>query len=164
MKLKINRLFCTAALIGATIAYAGAGHDHAHDHHGGGHTETGHAKKGGPNGGRLITVVEPALEFLVTADRTVQITFLDLDGSVVPVKGQSVSLTGGSRSNPTKIDFVEKDGLLVSTSALPDLENMPVILQIRESATATTAREKFKLNMGDCGSCDFKEYACLCGH
>ena len=162
MKAKTLFFVFFIALLGRSLATAAVAHDHGHSHEG--HSLDAKELAAGPNGGRLITSVDPHLEFLVTPERFVQITFVDHDGEGVPVDGQTVSLIGGSRSSPTKLDFVEKDGLLVSTTALPEMPNMPVIVQIKTSAEATSVREKFKLNMSHCGSCSFFEYACICGH
>ena len=170
MKIKINLLLASIALSTASVAFAGAEHDHSgHDHadaHGekSSTAEAAHAQKGGPNGGRMIMAVEPHAEFIVTADRFVQIAFIDHDGAAVPVAEQTASLIGGSRSAPTKVEFAEKDGMLVSTTALPEIDNMQVILTLKPSASAKTVRERFKLNTSECGSCDFKEYACICAH
>jgi hypothetical protein len=156
MKQKIHikvLLLATLALLGATSVNASAGHDHAP-----------HQNKGGPNGGRLITLVEPYLEFFVTPERFVQITFLDQDGKFVPAGEQIVSAVGGDRSAPVEIEFVENAGMLRSTKALPDMKNMPIILQINATPDAKRVREKFYLNMSACSSCSFKEYACICGH
>lgn len=181
-------LLATLTLLGATYANAGSGHDHAahghehsdhagHDHaaakpaehdHGvaghAGHDHGSHEKQGGPNGGRLITIVEPHLEFLVTPERFVQITFIGHDGAVVPVADQVVSAIGGNRSAPTKVEFVERDGRLISTAALPEMKSMPIILQIKATPDAKKVRETFHLNMSECPGCDYKEYACVCGH
>ena len=176
-------LLATLALFGATYSHAGAGHDHAahgqdqsdhagHDHaaakpagdadHDHGHD---HAKAtGGPNGGRLITIVEPNLEFLVMPERFVQITFLGHDGEVVPAGEQVVSAIGGKRSAPTKVKFVKKEGRLISTAALPKMKSMPIILQIKATPKAKSVRTTFYLNMSECPSCDYKEYACICAH
>ncbi len=164
-------LLATLALFGATYSYAAAGHDngaHSHDadggHSNGAAEHAEHKPAGGPNGGRVITIVEPNLEFLLTPERFVQITFLGHEGEVVPVADQVVSAIGGSRTAQTTVEFVEKDGRLVSTEALPEMKSMPIILQIKVTPDAKTVREKFYLNMSDCSGCDFKEYACVCGH
>ena len=158
MKQKIHLkvlILATLALLGATNVNASAGHGHDH---------APHQNKGGPNGGRVIQLVEPNLEFLLTPERFVQITFLDHDGEVVPAGEQVVTAIGGSRSAPTEVKFVEKDGRLISTAALPEMKNMPIILQIKTTSEAKAVREKFYLNMSNCSGCDYKEYACICGH
>jgi len=145
-------------LCGALTAQAGADHAHDHAHHE--HAE----KKAGPNGGRLITVVEPHAEFFLTADRFAQITFVNDDGEAIARGEQVVSLVGGDRSNPVKVSFAPVDGLLRSTEPLPDQPNMPIVLSIKTAPGAKTAREKFYLNESECGGCDYLEYACICGH
>ncbi|KRP37364.1 MAG: hypothetical protein ABS34_03090 [Opitutaceae bacterium BACL24 MAG-120322-bin51] len=163
-------LIATLALFGATYSYAAAGHDHgAHDHGNGGHSHgatkpAAQEPQGGPNGGRLITIVEPHLEFWVTPERFVQITFLGRDGEFVAVGEQVVSAIGGDRSAPTKVEFVKDEGRLISTAALPEMKRMPIILQIKTTPDAKRMRETFYLNMSDCPGCDYKEYACICGH
>ncbi len=120
--------------------------------------------EGGPNGGRMITQVEPSIEFLVTPERMVELTFINGAGEAVPVGEQTVSLIGGDRSSPTYLKFVAQDGKLISTGALPEMKNMPVVLQIKTGPDAKIVRDKFNLNMSRCGSCGFQEYACICGH
>lgn len=157
------------SLFGATLAHAGAGHHHGahghdHGHHGGEHSATSNEKEGSPNGGRVIQLADGQLEFYLTPERFVQITFLDDTGAVVPAADQVVSVIGGDRSAPTKLEFVKNAGLLRSTQALPHLKNMPIVLQIKATPDAKRVREKFYLNTSDCPSCIFKEYACVCGH
>jgi hypothetical protein len=160
----------TLALLGVNNVNAGAGHRHSeHGHEHATHSSEAaahapHQPAGGPNGGRLIKIVVPHLEFFVTPERFVQITFLGRDGQVVPVADQVVSAIGGDRSAPTKVEFVEDEGRLISTAALPEMKRMPIILQIKTTPDATPVRETFYLNMSGCPSCEYKEYACICGH
>jgi len=139
-----------------TPAQADEGHDHTQ------HEQS--EKKAGPNGGRLITVVEPRAEFFLTADRFAQISFVDDHGEVVAPQGQVVSLIGGDRSDPVRLSFTLVDGVLRSTSPLPDKPNMPIVLSIKPTEDAKAVREKFYLNESECGGCDYQEYACICGH
>lgn len=166
------------------VSYAGTEHDdHDHDHSGHSHAQEApkskehdhsdhddhdhdaHAeKKAGPNGGRIITSVEPHFEFWVTPERTVQITFLDDHDKLIAPEGQAVSLMGGSRSNPTKLSFVQQNKVLLSNDKLPDGNNIPVILTIKTSPDAKTVRERLQVNMSECPTCDYREYACICDH
>ena len=131
------------------------GHDHDHDHD---HAEAG------PNGGRVLHAVEPHLEFFVTEDRKVQITALGEDGKAIPIAEQSVRVTGGDRSNPTRMSFEKKGDVLVSDTTFPEGNDFPVVVQIKTAPDAKTAMEKFNLNLADCPTCDYKEYACTCDH
>jgi len=175
-------LIATLAIFGTSYCYATAGHHDGNGEHShatskvaaqkvqggpnGGRLIKVAAQKvqGGPNGGRLITIVDPHMEFLVTPERLVQITFLGRDGQVVPVADQVVSAVGGDRSAPTKVEFVKNGDGLISTAALPEMKRMPIILQIKATPAAPGVRETFYLNMSNCPSCEYKEYACICGH
>lgn len=123
-----------------------------------------HAKKDpGPNGGRVITAVKPHLEFLVTPERTVQITALTDALKPTKLRGQIIAITAGERSNPTKLELKEVDGLLVS-SPLPAGNAFPVSVSIKSDAKAKATYEKFTLDLGKCPTCKLGEYACICAH
>ena len=158
-------LIATLALFGKSYCDAAAGHGHSNGGHSHGVSKSAAQEvQGGPHGGRLITIVDPHMEFLVTPERFVQLTFLGRDGQVVPVADQVVSAIGGDRSAPTKVEFVKNEGGLISTAALPEMKRMPIILQIKVTPDAMRVRETFYLNMSNCPSCEYKEYACICGH
>jgi len=135
------------------------GHDHD-DHEGHDHGDI----VAGPNGGRVLMSVEPHAEFLVTDDRKVQITFVNDDLKPVPSAEQNVSVIAGDRSSPTSLSFAKSGDVLVSDKVLPGGNDFPVIVQIKTDASAETVREKFNLNLADCPTCDYKEYACTCAH
>lgn len=130
-------------------------HDHDHDH------ETIIA---GPNGGRVLTSIEPHAEFFVTAERHVQIGFVDDDLKQIPAADQSVDVVAGDRSKPTKLTFRKSGEVLISEEPLPDGNDFPVIVQIKNSAASKSIREKFNLNLEPCPTCEYKEYACTCEH
>ncbi len=168
-----KKILLTLSLITALpmLALAHANDDHAkHDHSN--HDHAGHdhgsgeaaQQKAGPNGGRLISSVEPPLEFWVTPENRVQITFLNDKGEAIAPAQQEVSFVGGSRLNPTRLSFEEKDGVLVSTEVLSSKESIPVILTIKPGPDARSVREKFNLNFSQCPTCSYLEYACICGH
>lgn len=140
-----------SALCGTLLADSSAEHSHA-------------KKQAGPNGGRLITEVTPHAEFFFTADRFAQITFVNDAGEAIAPAEQVVSLMGGSRSNPVQLSFERVNDTLRSVEALPEQDSMPIILSIKSAPEAKTVREKFYLNLSNCGGCDYQEYACVCGH
>jgi len=144
----------------------GDGGDHDHDHDGdGGHDHTHEKGEAGPNGGRLITSVKPHLEFLVTEDRKVQLTFLEDDHkTVIAPAEQVVSVVAGDRSNPTALAFARSGDALLSDKALPEGDDFPTVLTIQLKPDAEKNREKFNLDFSDCPTCDYLEYACICGH
>ncbi|MCB1132157.1 MAG: hypothetical protein KDN05_13595 [Verrucomicrobiae bacterium] len=156
-KLILTAIVAATALLATPAALrAEDGHDHAgHDH----------AKTiAGPNGGRVLTSVEPHLEFFVTADRKVKITPVDDEGKAVPLGEQSVTVIGGSRSKPTRMSFTKDGGSLVSDKAFPEGNEMPVVVQIKTKPDAKAVIEKFNLNLNECPTCEHKEYACTCAH
>jgi hypothetical protein len=124
-----------------------------------------HAKKpAGPNGGRVITAVQPHLEFLVTKDRKVEITALTGDFKAAKLSGQVIAVIAGDRSKPTKLEFQELDGKLVSSNALPKGDDFPVSVSIKANASAKASYEKFNLSFEKCPTCKHQEYACICAH
>lgn len=145
-------------------------HDHSSDEHAheeGDHDHDGHDHsdiEAGPNGGRVLHAVEPHLEFLVTEDRKVRIAALTEEGKVQPIGEQSVTVIGGDRSNPTMMKLTKQGEVLVSDIAFPEGNDFPVVIQIKNTPDAKAETEKFNLNLADCPTCDYKEYACTCDH
>lgn len=124
-----------------------------------------HEKKvAGPNGGMVITAVEPHLEFFVNKDRKVEITALGEDMKAAKLSGQVIAVTAGARSKPTKLEFKEEGGKLVSSNSLPDGNDFPVSVSIKAKADAKAVYEKFNLNLEKCPTCKYAEYACICAH
>ncbi|MBL9206497.1 MAG: hypothetical protein JNN01_15505 [Opitutaceae bacterium] len=158
MKMKLLALPLLAALaLTVPVSAAEKTKDHDHDH---GHS---HAKKEvGPNGGRLLTAIEPHVEFFVTADRKVQITFLDASDRPVAPTSQVVTVTTGQRSAPTKLSFAKSGGVLLSDIALPAGNELPTVVQIRLAPGGKLVTEKFNLNLAQCAECKHPEYACTC--
>jgi len=117
-----------------------------------------------PNGGRIIDSVEPRAEFLITADKKIEIRFLDGAGKVVAPAAQIVTVTMGDRANPTKLTFAKDGDKLISDKVIPDGKELPVVLQIRNKEGEKAVSAKFTLNLADCSSCEHKEYACTCAH
>ena len=163
--------FCSSSAL--TLSFAGAGHDHdahkghdhgAHEGHDHGSENKGEEAKAGPNGGRVISTVHPHIEFFVLEDRKVQITAVNDEHEAVELGELTVKLIGGSRKNPLKLKFVKQGDVLVSETAFPEGNNFPVVLQIKETPDSKTVIAKFTLNLSDCPGCDYKEYACVCGH
>lgn len=124
-------------------------HDHMHGDHSHSHGDHDHDHphtQEGPNGGRLITSVKPYLEFLVLEDRRVKILQVK-DGKVVPVGTQVISLIGGDRAKPTRMNFEFDGDALISDNAFPEGNSFPVVLQIKTSAGADAVTEKFNIEI-----------------
>lgn len=138
-------------------------HDHDHDHkHDHGHDHPTIVV--GPNGGRVLTEVEPHVEFFVTKDRKVKLTFLNEKLKPIPAAKQTATVFAGDRSAPTRLGFKKAWGKLVSDGKLPEGNNFPTVIQIKVTPDAAPALVKFNLNLADCPTCDNQEYACACDH
>jgi hypothetical protein len=121
-------------------------------------------KEAGPNGGRILTAVEPHLEFYVTKDRKVEISALTPDNKPAKLSGQVIAVAAGDRSKPTKLEFKEDGGKLVSTNKLPDGNDFPVSVSIKPNASGKAVYEKFNCDLDKCPTCKYQEYACICAH
>lgn len=121
-------------------------------------------KVAGPNGGRIISTLEPRAEFFVTPERKVQITFLDASGKAIAPAEQTVTVTLGERSAPKALTFAKSGNTLLSTATIPPGEDLPTVVQIKTSPTGKTVTERFNLDLAKCGECKLAEYACICGH
>jgi hypothetical protein len=117
-----------------------------------------------PNGGRIIDGVTPHAEFLISADKKVEVRFLDDTGKVIAPAAQVVTVTMGERSAPTKLAFTLDGDKLVSDKTIPEGKDLPVVLQIKTTPDAKSVSEKFSLNMVKCPECTHPEYACSCDH
>jgi hypothetical protein len=127
--------------------------DHKHEH-----------KVAGPNGGRVLHSVEPHCEFFVRADRKLQVTFLGEDGKAIAPAAQTVSAIGGERSKPTKFSFTKMANTLVSDVALPEGNRLPIVITIKNNPNAKPVVEKFAVDLSNCPTCEYREYACTCDH
>ncbi|MGJ8641854.1 MAG: hypothetical protein ACSHX9_00470 [Luteolibacter sp.] len=143
--------------------------DHAdHDHSD--HSEETHADVKtleGPNKGRIITATEPHVEFFVTDDRKILLTFLDDENKPVTLEAPVVSAIGGERTAPTRMTFEpngEGAAALISNISLPEGDNIPIILQIKTAPDADNVTERFNINLASCPTCVHLEYACTCDH
>lgn len=155
MKLKFLALPLLAALALSLPAAADSKPDHDH----------AHAKKeSGPNGGRLLTGLDPRAEFFVTADRKVQITFVGADDRTVAPAEQVVTVTAGDRAAPTKLTFAKSGNVLLSDVPLPAGNDFPAVVQIKPAPGAKTVTAKFNVNLATCAECKNAEYACTCHH
>ena len=153
--MKTTLLTLAIAALGLAINVSAADKE-KHDHD--------HEIKAGPTGGKLITEVEPHVEFFVNKDKMVEIRFIDDDMKVVAPGEQVISVTLGDRSAPTKLSFTKEGNMLISDKAIPEGENLPTVVQIKTTPDAKSVTEKFNLNLEQCPTCKNKEYACTCAH
>lgn len=117
-----------------------------------------------PNGGRLIHSVEPHAEFLINADKKIEIRFLSDEGKILSPATQTVTVTMGDRAAPTKLTFTQDGDKLISNTTIPTGNKLPLVLQIKTTPDAKPVTEKFNLDLVKCPTCPNLEYACICGH
>ena len=117
-----------------------------------------------PNGGRVLHDVVPHAEFFITKERKVQITFLDDEGKPLADDAASVKAIGGERAKPTKFTFEKTKHGFLSKEKLPEGNLVPIVLMFKDSEGKAVKPIKFNVNMEQCPTCDFLEYACTCDH
>lgn len=117
-----------------------------------------------PNGGRVLLEVIPHAEFFITKERKVQITFLDDEGKPLADDAASVKAIGGERAKPTKFTFEKTNHGFLSKEKLPEGNLVPIVLMFKDSGGKAAKPIKFNVNMEQCPTCDFLEYACICDH
>lgn len=161
-------LICSIAVNTTPSLMAGPstekGNDHSHEK-ASNHAGHSHDKKeAGPNGGRIIHTVEPHFEVFVRDDRRIQITFLDDKNKPIAPAKQEITAVTGDRSKPTNLTFSVQEKVLLSDQSLPEGNKMPFIITIKNTPESRAIRERFTMDLSECGGCDYKEYACTCGH
>lgn len=130
-------------------------HDHSKEskkeHADHGHDDDHDDEAKGPNGGRLIKSVKPAIEVVVGKDRKLRIGFLDENLKPVPPAGQIITASTGERANPVRLTFAKGEGadanVLVADKVLPDGAHVAVVLQIKVTADAKTVTERFEVHL-----------------
>lgn len=165
--MKLKTAMIIASLIFTPLAFAGPvdekDHKDSKEHKDQDHPA--HAKqKQGPNKGRLITELEPHLEFLVTKEGKVQLTFVDDDNKGVVQPEATVALICGDRTKPTQLTFEKTKTGYLSRGKLPEGKHIPTILRVKPGAGAKMKTIRFNLDLNDCPTCDFAEYNCTCDH
>ena len=126
-----------------------------------------HAAKpaAGPNGGRILATEPSAVEFFVTADRRVALTFLDAAGKPVAPETQVAVVTAEPAAGKVALPLERSPHGYVSTAPLPAGEPYRVVVQLRPAPGATPKNFRLDLNLALCGECQHAEYACTCsGH
>lgn len=128
------------------------------------HEEGAHEHKiDAPNGGRILHEVEPHAEFFITKERKIQITFVDDNGKAIE-DGATLRAIGGKLSAPTRFTFKKTKHGLISDQKLPDGKLVPVILMFKDGEGNKVPNIRFNVDLNDCPTCDFLEYACTCDH
>ncbi|MDA0577650.1 MAG: hypothetical protein O3B24_06070 [Verrucomicrobia bacterium] len=116
----------------------------------------------GPTGGRLLANAPPRAEFVVNAERKVEIRMFDAELHPVAVGEQVVTVIAEAPSGKTTLTLTNSAGMLVSTDPLPEGDGYNVVVQVRAAAEAKPQNFRVALHTGVCGGCQRAEYACTC--
>lgn len=121
------------------------------------------ARPAGPKGGRLLDTAPLRTEFVVTADRHVEITFYDSALQPTAPTGQVVSVVAEPRTGRAAVALESSAHGFVSALPLPEAtEPYRVVVQVRASADAKPQNFRIDLNLAACAECQRAEYACIC--
>lgn len=126
-----------------------------------------HAAKvtAGPKGGRLLDATPLKAEFLVTAERRVEVTFYDDHDNPILPGAQVVAVNAEPSGGRVALEMEKTATHFASKTALPAGEPYRVVVQIRATPDAKPQNFRLDLNLATCGECQRKEYACTCeGH
>lgn len=119
----------------------------------------------GPRGGRLLESSPLKTEFLVTAERRVEITFYDDHANPVLPGDQVVTVIAEPAGGRVPLNLAKTADGFRSTAPLPDGEGYRIVVQVRAEPGATPQNFRLDLNLTICGECQRAEYACTCeGH
>jgi hypothetical protein len=147
-------MLALAGILCSVPSVLNAESEHGHDH----------KKLGGPKGGRLLENTSPRAEFFVEKDNTVTVTFYDDSMKPVAAMDQNVTVIADANGEKTQLEFEKKSSVLVSKGALPEVEDLNLVVQFRQSAEAKPLNFRFALEKGMCDVCKRAEYACICEH
>ena len=140
----------------------GDGHDHGAEKKAGAKAEHKHAKA--PNGGKVFEIEPDHIEFVVEADRSATVRFFDKDMKPMPAGARTVTAIGDAPSGKVTLAFAAKDDALASSAPFPEGPAYPVALTYKATADGKPVNFRLKLDLGQCGECKLKEYACACDH
>ena len=140
----------------------GEGHDHGAEKKAGAKAEHKHVKA--PNGGKIFEIEPDHIEFVVEANRTATVRFFDKDMKPLPAGARTITAIADAPSGKATIAFAAKGDALATTTPFAEGNAYPVALTYKASADAKPVNFRLKLDLGQCGECKLKEYACACDH
>jgi hypothetical protein len=100
--------------------------------------------KAGPRKGLLLDLGGKQAEFFVEKDRSISIAVYDAALKAQPASTEVITATAEAPSGKVKIEFEKKDGLLVSTTKLPEGEGYQVVVQAQ---AAPDAKKNFRIKL-----------------
>ena len=123
----------------------------------------GHSDKEiGPDGGRILefSTNQTVHGEVTLTNGTFFVAVLDKEMRRLPLKEQSLVVTGGTRSNPEK-PKVEKSGDHFTFPALKG-DSYMLVFQFKEEPTARPIIARFEFDKATCPTCKKGEWLCDC--
>lgn len=116
----------------------------------------------GPNGGRILEFSknETMHGEVLLQDGKFTVALLDKDMKAVELKDQSLTVTGGSRSNPDKPAVTKENGRFVFPALKGD--EYELVLRFKEGPGAPAITARFTYDASLCGACKNPEWLCRC--
>ena len=115
----------------------------------------------GPNGGRILDFSKnQSIHGEVTVkDGKFHVALLDKDLKPLPIKEQSLTVTGGDRQKPEKLAVEKKGDYFVVPTVK---EGQWAIFQFRETASAKPVTARLEYDTKPCPECKNPEWLCKC--
>lgn len=119
-------------------------------------------KEIGPNGGRIVEFsTNQTLHGEVTlTNGTFFVALLDKNMKPLPIKEESLAVTGGSRTNPESPKVEKRDNLFAFRALKGD--SYLLVLQFKDSPSAKPIIARFEYDSSICGGCKKGEWLCDC--
>jgi hypothetical protein len=115
----------------------------------------------GPNNGRIVEFSNnKSMHGEVTAmDGKLQIAVLGKDMKPVKVEAQGLTITGGTRQNPVKLEVTKSEsGFTIATPK----DGEWLIMQYKESDAAKPITARLHFDEKKCAPCSQPEWRCAC--
>lgn len=120
---------------------------------------------GGPQGGRLLPSSPQPIEFHVTSDQHVELTFYTADLQPSPAGEAQVTLIAEPVTGRTTVALESTAHGFRSTAPLPPGAPYRLVVQVRAAPGERPQNFRLDLDLHTCGECQRAEYACTCeGH
>lgn len=116
----------------------------------------------GPKGGRILNTAAPYAEFFVEKDHTATVTFYDANMKPLAPGEQVVSAVAEAKGGKAKLDFAKSADAFASQGKLPKGDDYNIVVQIKDSASATPKNYRVYFEDEECKVCHRAQYACIC--
>ncbi len=120
------------------------------------------AAKAGPRGGRLLDTAPLKTEFVVGADRHLELITYDASMAAASAGGQVFTVVAEPASGKSPVALEKTAHGFRSAAPLPLGDPYRVVVQARSAEGAPPKNFRLELNLTSCAECNHAEYACTC--